>query len=192
MEVDIAVDYSQKHTLKDVLVSELPGHLELIENYRQGNFKICRRNASAIDKRHYWSFPFIDIMFFKTDSKYIWEESSLFLIGRFLKAKNIFESHTIFPLIRRPFLNLWMWCPRDASAYLRAMYKNITCHTHEYSHRFETRIPVQGFDCFSLHKTYPFAIIVETKNGQQHELLTLDGKIIQWIVVNCAPGDCVE
>jgi hypothetical protein len=79
---------------------------------------------------YYW--PFIDILFFREDDHYIWNESPSFPNERWPKS-------AVFPLVRRPFEGLWLPAPCDTAAVLAENFRRATddCASRSHTHSFD-------------------------------------------------------
>lgn len=100
-----------------------------------------------------WRYPFIDICYYNENESTLWDTETKYF------SKFRFPVSMVFPLRRRPFMDMMLWAPRQTEKYLSLTYGNLSiCKTHHYSHRLEHGIgrKVSSIDCRLLWNVYPF------------------------------------
>jgi LicD family len=98
-----------------------------------------------------WKYPFIDIFFYTEQS------NSSFTLDWYDSV--ITQSRSdIFPLHRRPFVNLKLWAPRDIQTFLiNERYTEDTCKTHHWVHNVERSAGrTHSTECRKLWPFFPF------------------------------------
>lgn len=118
-DIDIVVDYRQKMLLTSVL-TKIPEY-KLMPGPDVWLLKFfSTKNGSDIpDKRWRWRWPFIDIFFFKQDENSVWVT--------FPGQNNLWDNHIVFPLIRRPFLNMHLYAPHHTYFILNQTFDINNC-----------------------------------------------------------------
>ncbi|CAF1491420.1 unnamed protein product [Rotaria sordida] len=119
-----------------------------------------------------WNFPFIDIFFYITNETHLWETTN---------PDNIIKKEYIFPLIMRPFGELWLPAPRKPEKFFNFdPYDN--CIGHFWNHRYEIGQEQLSTKCNHLKHIYPF---VERHNQSNSiEILRTNHTIIHTIFYN--------
>jgi hypothetical protein len=153
-DVDIYVRWSDRSRIE----AEVRRHM-YEEGYRmtkrQTIWKLfpMSANQSSPIRQWSWRYPFVDICFYLEDATTVWDpETRWFSNFRFPRS-------IVFPLRRRPFMNMSLWAPHDVETYLTMTYGNLSrCSTHHYSHRHErgTTGKVFSVDCRQLWAIHPF------------------------------------
>ncbi|CAF3447468.1 unnamed protein product [Rotaria sp. Silwood2] len=119
-----------------------------------------------------WNFPFIDVFFYEKNETHLWEISD---------PDNIIKLEYIFPLVMRPFGELWLPAPRYPEK-LFDFNPYDDCIGHFWDHRNETGQEVISTKCDDLKHIYPF---VERHNQSNSiEILRTNNTIIHTIFYN--------
>ncbi|KAL8560833.1 hypothetical protein ACOMHN_032944 [Nucella lapillus] len=159
-DVDIVVDYRRQPQLKRVLRRLEPRYTFKVRP--TVSWKFYSRKASRIPSQR-WSWPFVDICFFDTNSTHIMEHDLD------LYPEYIFPKHWIFPLQHRPFHNLILPCPARTRLVLERTFRVEQCEIGSYSHRREKarrEEKVSGVPCEGLWPLFPFVLHVPHPGGQ--------------------------
>ncbi|CAF2519032.1 unnamed protein product [Rotaria sp. Silwood2] len=98
-----------------------------------------------------WNFPFIDIFFYATNETHLWETDYPSTIAR--------KEH-VFPLVMRPFGELWLPTPRKPEEIFKFDPFDV-CKGHTWNHRYERGQKEISVKCNDLKHIYPF---VERQN----------------------------
>lgn len=124
-DADIAILDSEEIVLKNIDWSKYD--LELVPSWI--GYKLMKKGTT---------FPFIDIFIMKWDNK----RGYYHYKGEDIRKKWPDEWITkdqLYPLIKKPFGKIWLWCPNKSLDYLERAYGNdvMTHYYEEYSHRIE-------------------------------------------------------
>ncbi|KAK2147568.1 hypothetical protein LSH36_547g04005 [Paralvinella palmiformis] len=128
-DVDVAVYDKQKSILKAAF-SSLPKTFKgVVAQYR---WKLTFRHLPPTRKGKSWSYPFLDISFFGVSSDVVYDTDRGWNNRGFR-----FKTGDVFPLVERPFWDLWLPAPRRTGVVLNTTYNIETCVSLSYSHREE-------------------------------------------------------
>ncbi|KAK2139951.1 hypothetical protein LSH36_1544g00006 [Paralvinella palmiformis] len=177
-DVDISVYEYHKSRLKAAF-SNLPNTYKfIVTNYR---WKLVYRYMPPIREGIVWSYPFLDILFFGLSSQSVYDyETPLIQCGL---RYNICD---VFPLVERPFWDLWLPAPRRADIIINASYANIDdlCVSLSYSHATEERIARRfTVPCDTLREYYPFVERTSINETMKVEQLKFKNSVVHTIVV---------
>ena len=177
-DLDIFTDIDTK----EKLIIELTKLSPEFTVYVAGN-RVKFYVTSAVKTSQFaWTFPYIDISFYKDNGTNIYDYSDNQDMGDFMY---VFEKQTIFPLHLRPLGDLMVNAPRDSLANLKATYPNLNeCRTPHYQHRNESLLnKVEQKPCEELKSTVPFVHRKADEQGVE-ETLKLGEEVIQTILVD--------
>jgi len=175
-DVDIAVYEKHKPNLKVAFSSLSKTFKGIVTNYR---WKLAYRHLPLIRKGISWSYPFLDISFFRLTSDKVSDADTPWADRGFR-----YKICDVFPLVERPFWDLWLPAPRRTDAILKATYDLDMCVSSSYSHSLEIYLE-QSFSvsCNTLREYYPF-VVRRTVNGTvEAEQLMLNNSFIQTVMV---------
>ena len=122
--------------------------------------KIFYANSQKIDKKP-WSFPFIDIFYYKQNLTHIWQLE---------KNKMFIPISEFYPLHLRPFMGMWFKVPCKTGLHLKRKYHGFKCgfsvnwwnHKRDQKMEPKDRVVVQ---CKSLQYVYVEISRTEYLNG---------------------------
>ncbi|CAF1157165.1 unnamed protein product [Rotaria sp. Silwood1] len=119
-----------------------------------------------------WNFPFIDIFLYATNETHLWETDY---------PSTITLKEYVFPLVMRPFGELWLPTPRKPREIFKFdPFDN--CKGHNWNHRNEIRQKEISVKCNDLKHIYPF---VERQNQSGSiEILRTNDTIIHTVFYN--------
>ncbi|CAF2672730.1 unnamed protein product [Rotaria sp. Silwood2] len=134
-------------------------------------YKIFFKNTSPAG-RYSWNFPFIDIFFYATNETHLWETDY---------PSTITKKENVFPLVMRPFGELWLPTPRKPQEIFKFDPFD-DCKGHTWNHRNEIRQKEISVKCNDLKHIYPF---VERQNQSDAiEILRTHDTIIHTVFYN--------
>ena len=170
-DVDVAVYASDKHKLK-AMFNKLPKDISaLVQDLR---WKMFYNTNPRIREDIPWSFPFLDISFFRVIPHFVVDGDPGWA-NRF--KFNITE---VFPLVLRPFWGMWLPAPRNTRFVIEKTYKIDTCMSNSYSHMREDHVKrVYTLPCKKFEEFYPHVRRTMTNSSRVVEELVFDGKVVQ-------------
>ena len=107
-DVDILFDLAQQPAV-DRALSALPGY---IISKRLSNIHWKLYHSTAMDVGGLYRFPFVDLFFYYSNATHVHSERDPFTL----------RVEQVFPLVRRPFEQRWLWAPRDSLAALQQAF----------------------------------------------------------------------
>ncbi|CAF3483895.1 unnamed protein product [Rotaria sp. Silwood1] len=134
-------------------------------------YKIFFKNTPSAGG-YSWNFPFIDLFIYDKNETYLWEITN---------PDNLIKLEYIFPLIMRPFGQLWLPAPR----YPEKMFNfdpYDQCIGHFWDHRKETGQKEISSKCIHLKHIYPF--VQRHNQSDSIEILKTNNTIIHTIFYN--------
>ncbi|KAK6188820.1 hypothetical protein SNE40_004919 [Patella caerulea] len=170
-DADIVVNISHRKTVFKLFSNLRPSFI--LEIRQKVRWKLYSIHSRPI-KRVSWSWPFLDISFFKENSTHIWDADD-----RFNKTF-IYKKEDVFPLTRRPFMGMLLPAPKNTTNVILQTYNPQLCKSLRYSHKFETNVD-SGYkvNCDLLNTRYPRVKRTQLSNGV-NETLEFQGKVISW------------
>jgi LicD family len=150
---DDDVDIYARWNERDRLESEFKRHLsqDYVLKKASTRWKLYSRRQSAVIPGWRWKYPFVDICFVLESDTLVWDYDNAY--GRRFR----YQRSTVYPLRRRPFMNLTLWAPNDVETYLRTTYDIDRCKSNAYIHKDEKDAKqVHSVDCHRLWPYYPF------------------------------------
>ncbi|KAK2140472.1 hypothetical protein LSH36_1335g00039 [Paralvinella palmiformis] len=156
-DVDIAVYEKHKSKLKAAF-SSLPKTFKgIVANDR---WKLIYPHLPLIREDISWSYPFLDISFFHLSSGYVYDADLPWADKGFS-----YKMCDVFPLVERPFWDMWLPVPRRTDVILKASYDIAMCVSLSYSHSQEKFLERSfSVSCDTLRDYYPF-VERRTVNG---------------------------
>jgi hypothetical protein len=125
-----------------------------------------------------WSFPFLDISFFKSTQQLI------FVTDPYEKDTFKYNITDVFPLIQRPFWDMWLPAPRNTRVVLDKTYNIDKCLSNSFSHSKEAFTEVLfSLPCKTMNDYYPYVRRIATKCQGTIEELVFNGNVIHSIVL---------
>ncbi|XP_014670372.1 PREDICTED: uncharacterized protein LOC106811313 [Priapulus caudatus] len=151
-DIDIMVDHNQRPKMEHLL-KELSPEYTMLNHTSKLFLKFFLTNTPKTWE-YEWSWPFIDISFYKENETHVWEH------GQSHKLYRTYPKEIVFPLHRRPLGSIWLPCPRDSRAFLmhsiRSENKTFQCGQQGWVHKAETRVEEDHIvDCSGLEHVYP-------------------------------------
>jgi hypothetical protein len=167
-DIDFLVDDNQRHLLKTVLANISGYELVLV---RPETWKFVKKLGKPIPRVYFkWTWPYVDIFFFKTDGVSVWAENYKW------------NSSVIFPLKRRIFWNMQLYAPRHTGLFLDQAYNIRDCFSNYYSHRKEEPNEYVMLPCSKLESIFPF--VSRSRTGETViETLYKDNVVINSITL---------
>ena len=167
-DVDVAVSIEDAEILKTAFG-------ELSEPFRavtkSPRWKLFYHNISIINEKH-WSFPFVDISFFKTQQGIIHD------IDHRNEYKFRYNVSDVFPLVLRPYWDMWLPAPKHTRIVLDTTYAIEQCVSNSFSHSTEhyTTIVV-SLPCEQINEFYPHVRRIVTHASGITEELVFNGSV---------------
>lgn len=130
-----------------------------------------------------WSWPFVDISFYESNSSHVWDHDPAYLAFTF-------PIKDVFPLCQRPFLDLLLPAPRDTEAVLSRTFNLAICKVGRYDHRTESirtgDSDLASVPCEQLQNVFPFVRRQAAVGGHGgcNESLVLDGAVLAWSLLD--------
>ncbi|GAB1600615.1 uncharacterized protein LOC115230955 [Argonauta hians] len=162
-DIDIMMNSSQKEKIRSTFKKLSP----LYEIYspwkKQWKFYYTKSNT-LLEKPFRW--PYLDIFFFTEDEEYIWDEIPE------IKSSFTIKKSKVFPLSRRPFNGLNLWCPCNPEAGLLS-YDIDKCAASSYNHSHEQWQPMYTWakvSCSTLMDKFPFVQRIKLNTGWEESL----------------------
>jgi LicD family len=197
-DVDLIVNRTDKMRVRDALLSCGPEYELYTLGWRwddNQHWKFYSAAGQKVPLRSY-RWPYVDLLFFREDAEYVWNESPWFTDERWPRS-------AVFPLVRRPFEGLWLPAPCDTASVLAVNFRKPTEHcasrarTHSYDVPFVSSIVIP---CNSTHlRHFPFVSrSTTTASGantlqlglrEEVESLTMDDRTLKTTIVRsgCQP-----
>merc|ERR1712150_290715 len=110
-----------------------------------------------------WHFPYVDVSFYDENATHLWDSDPDF-------HEPVFDKSKIFPLHKRPIADQWVNAPMDSYYYLNTTYKNPSCQTYHYSHKYETTKLRTWIQCKKLKRYYGFVYRTPREEGVMETL----------------------
>ena len=175
-DMDVIMNISDKPIIRRVLSSRLPNYLL---NDKQGKrwkfFSTLSRPIPGIS----WSWPYLDISFFRENQTHIWDSDPAF------RASYTFPKEDVFPLYNRPFMDSMLPAPRDTGRFLGGRYSMSECKSNTYDHRMERFVSMfmrKSIPCEALRDIYPMVSHNPMPGGTTNETLIFKGNIVRWFI----------
>ena len=172
-DVDLIMGSEDKTVIRKVLSTLRPDY---VLDDRSSRWKFYSKNSSSIPGVS-WKWPFVDICFYKENSRKIWDADPGF------SWKFSYNKSMVFPLVDRPFGKLRLPAPIDTKRFLTSTYNINSCKSSAYNHKVENWVPKKKqmlVPCRNLEFMYPFVHFNVTRNGTT-ETLRRGGEILgQW------------
>lgn len=179
-DVDVLMRYEERsEILKQFRNSSNLNDTIQVEVGPSKRMKVFHRYQRIPVRGWRYSWPTVDVSFYKENATHIWECNGE-------KKFHVIPKIFVFPLHPRPFETLMLKSPFDAFGVLHILYRDPTCVTLSWVHKTERHPgPVMRFDCEITSRFYPFVhrSVVE-KNLLVEESLVIDGKVIYSLVVD--------
>ncbi|XP_067653951.1 uncharacterized protein [Haliotis asinina] len=154
-DVDIIVNVKERPKLLQRIKSLAPEY-----SFHPGN--LCWKlfpSQSKKFRRFKWKWPFLDIFFYSENQTHIVMRTT----------RNVLVSKTdIFPLIRRPFMDMMLPAPKNTYDFLHLSYNISTCCTNKYDHKREIYLNRVCVSCHHLAHMFPFV------NRKFHKASTIE------------------
>ncbi|CAL1527717.1 unnamed protein product [Lymnaea stagnalis] len=167
-DLDVIVPDSLRNLTWKVLAKISPADYVLYFDFAC-YWKLFSPHWDSIDERP-WRFPFLDIFFYQDNETHIWDACPDYK-KYFTYAKSV-----VFPLRRRPFLNLSLLAPRDARAVIAQTYRIDVCQSNYFCHSLEKFVRYTKIPCSRLDSVHPF-VRRTYMNGGCNETLVDQGNI---------------
>ena len=111
-------------------------------------------------------------------------------MGRTIKDNDTYlhysyDKSAIFPLISRPFWDLFLPVPRDYKSILPMEFRKMEelCFSRDYTHKDEHPLRNVYVKCELLMQYFPFVIRSEVDKNGINETLMINKTAVQWIVL---------
>jgi hypothetical protein len=148
-DVDIYARWEESRQLEKEINRRLSKEYTLVK--ARTRWKLYSKRQSAVIPGWRWNFPFIDICFVRRTTHGSGTTTTM------ASPKFRYRRSTVYPLRRRPFMNMSLWAPNDVETYLRTTYDIDKCKSNMYIHKHEIRAKqVHSTDCRRLWPYYPF------------------------------------
>jgi hypothetical protein len=148
-DVDIYARWTERRQLKKEIHRRLSKDYALTKTKTRWKFYSKRQSAGVPGLA--WTYPFIDICFVRENDSWVWDYDNDY------SPKFSYRRSTVYPLRRRPFMNMSLWAPNDVETYLRTTYDIDKCKSNVFIHKQETSAKqVHSTNCQRLWPYYPF------------------------------------
>ena len=146
-DIDIYVRWSDRFRMEDQIRKNLSDY---VLKKAPTRWKLYSRNQSIPIPGWSWNYPFVDICFTVESNTSVWDYDTNF--GTHFR----YNMSTVYPLQRRPFMQLSLWAPNDVETYLKTTYDIKKCLTNVYIHKTEKGSRSHEADCEPLYPYFPF------------------------------------
>jgi len=175
-DMDVMMNISDKPILRRVLSSRLPNYLLSDKQGKRWKFfSTLSRPIPGIS----WSWPYLDISFFRENETHIWDSDPAF------RSAYTFPKEDVFPLTNRPFMDSMLPAPRNTSRFLGGRYSMNECKSNTYDHRMERFVSMfmrKSIPCEALRDIYPWVDRSPLPGGAVNETLIFKGNIVRWFI----------
>ena len=167
-DVDVAVSIEDAEILKTAF-GELSAPFQTVTELPR--WKLFYHNISMINEQR-WSFPFLDISFFKTQQGIIHDIDP---VHEYTFRYNVSD---VFPLVLRPYWDMWLPAPKHTRIVLDTTYAIEQCVSSYWSHSTEhyTKIMV-SLPCEQINEFYPHVRRIVTHASGITEELVFNGSV---------------
>jgi hypothetical protein len=181
-DVDLCVAHRDYFRLISALDSATSSRFSVVLPRRQRRLKFfSKAKSTPISKKGVtWQSPFVDICLYNEDDTTIWD----FSMGPPDKNPKRFPKSIVFPLGRRPFMNMSLRAPRHSRAYLEHNYRLDLCVTNRWSHVLERSGRELAISCRKLWPLHPFVFRAKLANGTILETLQQGNNAIGSVIVD--------
>jgi hypothetical protein len=132
-------------------------------------YKLFLKNTPSAGS-YSWNFPFLDVFLYEQNETHVWQMGD---------PDTIANITYIFPLMMRPFGELWLPTPRRPEK-LFSFDPYDDCKSHYWDHKKETGQREVKVKCADLKEIYPF---VERDNqSNSTEVLRINDTIIHTVI----------
>jgi hypothetical protein len=163
-DVDMYVPWTERKRVEKALLRLAPSYVLKKASTR---WKLYAAVGSApIPGGWRWHYPFVDICFYVEKGGFV-HDYDLDYASSFR-----FRRSSVFPVTRRPFMNMSLNAPRDTLAVLLTNYDVDVCQTNKYNHRRELYIgQVYSVDCRQLWTRFPFVFRSKLSGGGRETIV---------------------
>lgn len=176
-DLDVGVPLSQNETMATVLNRLAPNYVLDVRQKKRWKFY----SAQSIPiSRVTWRWPFLDINFYEGNSTHIWDHDRNY-------RPFFIPKEEVFPLYKRPFMDMMLPAPRSPEAVLKHFYKMDYCAVGWYDHHDEKmNHNAKSVRCEDLQHVFPFVQRQPAGGGHVgcNESLVFKGNVLAWVVLN--------
>lgn len=169
-DVDVIIPVSHRRLLYQAFNKLKPDYILNLNN--TCFWKIYSSAGDPIQDRA-WKWPYLDMFFYEENATHIWDVCTLY------RNTFVYKKSHIFPLRRRPFLDLLLLAPKDTRSVVSANYHMDECQSNTFVHKWERQVRPVTVPCSSLHSLYPF-VSRSGMNGGCNETLNFQGKTVSY------------
>ena len=176
-DVDVITDISTRDKLLEALKKLEPVYTVYIAGNRLKFFLTNAKRTSQFK----WTFPYIDISFYKDNGSNVYDYSDNQDMGDFMF---VYDKTKLFPLHLRPLGKLRVFAPYDTYANLKATYSSLnSCQSAHYLHRTESLVGGSHYrPCETFKHKIPFVHRQRSDYGIL-ETLKIGSEIMQKVSV---------
>ncbi|GFO14690.1 lipopolysaccharide cholinephosphotransferase licd [Plakobranchus ocellatus] len=167
-DVDVMVSFSQRLRLYRLLKTI---DKNIIVSFHPVHYWKLYPSAGDIIEGVPWKWPFLDIFFYDYNLTHLWD------IAPQYTQEFTFPKTAVFPLGRRPFMDMSLPVPKEPQTVLDRNYNISECASGGYVHRWERVTHSTNVPCSWLRHMFPFVERVDIKEGC-NETLWYKGKIL--------------
>ena len=168
-DIDIMIPLEDQTLFIDILNSMnrtvVKHHVLSNKKYKQEYYKIFFK-GTPLAGDYSWNFPFIDIFLYVRNKTHMWQMGDL---------KTIMKTRYVFPLVMRPFGELWLPAPRKPQLIFDFDPYD-ECKGHFWDHRNEVSQDEVTLQCDDLKEIYPF--VDRSNTSKSVEILKVNDTII--------------
>ncbi|CAL1527716.1 unnamed protein product, partial [Lymnaea stagnalis] len=161
-DLDVIVPVLLRPLVKQIFAKVSP---DFVLNFHQRCY--CKLFSSRSDPilNLPWKWPFLDIFFYDENATHIWD------ICPYYRDRYRYEKALVFPLRRRPFLDLSLFAPHHTRAVLAETYKIDDCQSSAYIHRWERSRESTTAPCSEIHSLHAFVSRTYMNGGCNETLI---------------------
>ena len=171
-DIDIMIPLEDQTLFIDILNSMnrtvVKHHVLSNKKYKQEYYKIFFK-GTPLAGDYSWNFPFIDIFLYVRNKTHMWQMGDL---------KTIMKTRYVFPLVMRPFGELWLPAPRKPQLIFDFDPYD-ECKGHFWDHRNEVSQDEVTLQCDDLKEIYPF--VDRSNTSKSVEILKVNDTIIHTV-----------
>lgn len=172
-DIDIMIPIEQRGTfvnaITDMNETLLDYYAISSKTRKRKYYKVFFRNTPSAGG-YSWNFPFVDIFFYVRNETHLWQLDD---------PSTMVKIKYVFPLIMRPFGQLWLPTPRKPKQFF-SFDPYESCEGHFWDHRIERSQKEIALKCSDLQDIYPF--VIRNNQSDSIEILKINDTIIHKII----------
>ena len=169
-DIDIMIPIESRkrflNSLKKINETLVKYSVLLSKKGKREYYKISFKNTASAGS-YDWNFPFVDVFLYVKNRTHLWQMADRDTVTRM---------KYVFPLVMRPFGELWLPAPRRPEKIFRFDPYD-ECKGHFWNHKTEEGQDEVTMKCDELKEIYPFV-----QRTREKEILMLNGTIIHTVI----------